>query len=159
MKRFLCCLTGIILPALCAMAQQKNTHHIDWKLAATLPQASAAAKQLGLAGVMAGVHNNVLILAGGANFPDSMPWMGGKKKFYADVYIFRKDDNGKVVNTGKVFTLPFPLAYGGSCSTPEGVVCIGGETPDGLSRKVLLLRWNALADQLQVVWLQQWRKL
>ena len=151
MKRFLCCLTGIILPALCAMAQQKNTHHIDWKLAATLPQASAAAKQLGLAGVMAGVHNNVLILAGGANFPDSMPWMGGKKKFYADVYIFRKDDNGKVVNTGKVFTLPFPLAYGGSCSTPEGVVCIGGETPDGLSRKVLLLRWNALADQLQVV--------
>ena len=133
------------------MAQQKQPHHISWKLAATLPPASGAAEQPGFAGMMAGVHNGRLILAGGANFPGSMPWMGGKKQFYAGVYIFRKDGNGAVINTGKIFTLPFPLAYGGSCSTPQGVVCLGGETPGGISRKALLLRWNVSAAQLQIV--------
>jgi len=36
----------------------------------------------GMAGIIAGAHGGVLIAAGGANFPDKMPWDGGKKIYY-----------------------------------------------------------------------------
>lgn len=35
----------------------------------------------GLAGVFAGVHNNVLLVAGGTAFPEEKPWEGGTKYF------------------------------------------------------------------------------
>lgn len=139
----------ILLLASGVMAQTKQRNHIDWQLAATLPPVAAGAPA-GLAGAIAGTHNGVLIIAGGANFPDGMPWQGGKKKHYTEVYIFRKDDNGHIVNTGQVYHLPFPLAYGASCSTPQGVVCAGGETTDGPTRKVLLLQWQDDRQQLQI---------
>lgn len=147
MKRLIC-ITGILLSAFCMMAQQKKMNHIDWQQAATLPPAVAGVPQPGLAGAVAGIHGDVLMIGGGANFPDGMPWEGGKKKYYTEVYIFRKDEKGHVTNTGQVYHLPFPLAYGASCSTPLGVVCAGGETTGGPVRKVLLLQWNG--DKLHI---------
>ena len=61
-------------------AQNKPFNSIQWKIAAVLPATSGHAKAFGLAGAVCGIHQNALIIAGGANFPDAMPWLGGKKK-------------------------------------------------------------------------------
>jgi len=37
---------------------------------------------MGVAGPLAGVDRGMLLVGGGCNFPDSMPWAGGKKKYY-----------------------------------------------------------------------------
>ena len=121
---------------------KKNTPVIDWKIAGNLPSANGTG--IGLAGPVAGVHNGVLIIGGGANFPDSMPWLGGKKKYHDDVYVFRKENDS--VLFVKSFKLPISNAYSASCSTPKGVCYAGGENSEGLSSKTWMASWN---DTLQ----------
>ncbi|MEJ7826768.1 MAG: kelch repeat-containing protein [Segetibacter sp.] len=132
----------------CMIAKKQVINHINWKVASTLPVPTGADKQPGLAGAWAGVHNHVLIVAGGANFPDTMPWLGGKKKYYTNVYVFTKNVDGNVITVNKTFHLPFPVAYGASCSTSEGIVCAGGENENGISNKVLLMQWNAATTEV-----------
>lgn len=128
----------ILITASTAAQQQQVV--IDWQVAAELPSASKV-KHLGVAGPLTGVHNNVLIVAGGANFPDGMPWLGGPKKYHDAAYIFEKGSKGKlnILSTAK---LPQTLAYSASCSTPQGIVCAGGEDDNGVTNKVTLLQWN-----------------
>src|SRR5258705_10621062 len=71
-------------------AQKRQGYSMQWKIAARLPATSGQLKALGFAGLVAGVHQNVLIGAGGANFPACMPWPGGKKKYYDSFYLFGK---------------------------------------------------------------------
>lgn len=130
-------------------AQENRVNPIQWKVAGELPSLTQE-KALGLAGSVTGVHDDVLIIGGGANFPDGMPWMGGKKKYYNDLYTFKKDDRGKIISTGKTFLLPFNTAYGASCSTPQGLVYAGGENENEISKKVLLIRWNNVAEEIIV---------
>ncbi len=51
---------------------------IDWKELSSLNEINGK-PSLGYAGPVTGIINNHLIIGGGANFPDSMPWLGGKK--------------------------------------------------------------------------------
>src|SRR5690349_12208619 len=85
------------------MAQtEKTAQQIKWKVAATIPPPPGANQQYGLAGTWAGINNDVLLIGGGANFPDGMPWLGGKKKYYSDVYAFRKKKNGSLTAIKKI---------------------------------------------------------
>lgn len=119
----------------CACTQNKiNT--IEWKLAGEIPHTN-----VGVAGPVTGVNNNVFIIGGGSNFPDSMPWLGGKKKYYSQGYIFKKAKEDSLVYF-KLFHLPYSVAYAANCSTPKGIVAAGGENETGISNKVLLLQWN-----------------
>jgi len=52
----------------------------DWTRQPSYPLAP------GMAGIIAGTHGGVLIAAGGANFPDKMPWDGGKKIYYDEIF-------------------------------------------------------------------------
>lgn len=122
------------------MAQKATAIRMDWKIAVAMPPQPGAEKTLGVAGPLAGVHNGVLLVGGGANFPDSMPWLGGKKKYHNEVYVFGK--NGSGMGFLKSCVLPFNTAYGASTSTPQGVVYAGGENEEGISNKVLLVKWN-----------------
>src|SRR5687768_12914680 len=72
-------------------AQDAANNHIGWSVPATLPPPEGATLQPGMAGASAGVHNDVLLIAGGANFPDGMPWEGGQKKHHNDVYVLQRD--------------------------------------------------------------------
>ncbi len=66
---------------------------------------------LGVAGPVTGYSNNVLIIAGGANFPDSLPLeKGGKKKYYNKVYVFKKM-SAQLQNFNTSIQLPFNIAY------------------------------------------------
>ena len=123
-----------------SLAQKKQAIALPWKIAGELPT-SDGRPSLGVAGPVAGVHNNVLIVGGGANFPNGMPWLGGAKKYYNDVYVFEKS-NDSIISSKKIFHLPFTVAYTANCSTPQGIVCAGGENEKGISKKVLLLQWN-----------------
>ncbi len=93
---------------------------VHWSQLPPLPDA------LGVAGPFAGVSGDVLLVGGGANFPDKMPWEGGKKVWHDEVYALASA-TGAWKRVGK---LPHPLAYGVSVTTPSGVVCIGGSDAD-----------------------------
>jgi N-acetylneuraminate epimerase len=92
----------------------------------------------GIAGPIAGAHNGVVILGGGSNFPEAMPWENGKKKYYADINVYSL----KGLDYIETFQLLFSTAYGANCSTPMGIVYAGGENEIGLSDRVLLIQWD-----------------
>lgn len=130
-------------------AQNGTPCAIEWKIAGAVPPAKEGQKPLGVAGAVAGIHNGMLIIAGGANFPDAMPWLGGKKNYDDEGFVFDLDQTGAatVVST---FKLQFPLAYSASCSTPGGIVTAGGENEQGISNKVFLLQWDIATGNILI---------
>ena len=155
-----------ILAALCvAMAsvalagEQAARDYLTWTRLESLPDAAEVDKRLGRAGMFAGVHNDALILAGGANFPvDRLK--DGKKTYYDDIFV--------LVKSGEKYTwirpkaaIGGPLAYGAAVATDAGLVCLGGEwqvhlageTAAGSSEtkfspKVFVLAWDKEARTL-----------
>lgn len=97
-------------------AADLDADDLRWAQLPPLPEAR------GVAGAFAGVSEGVLLVAGGANFPDQMPWRGGKKVWHDTVFELDQT-NGHWRVAGK---LPRPLGYGVSLTTPQGVLCIGG---------------------------------
>jgi N-acetylneuraminate epimerase len=135
------------------IAQINKSVQIDWRIAAILPASPGNYKPLGQAGPLAGIHINVMIIAGGANFPDKAPWLGGKKRYYNDVFVFRKDVKGAVSQLAASFQLPYNTAYGANCSTPQGIVYAGGENEEGISNKVILVQWNTATKSVVIKYL------
>jgi N-acetylneuraminic acid mutarotase len=104
---------------------------LQWKQLAPLPD------RLGVAAPFAGVTDGRLLVAGGANFPDKMPWEGGRKVWHDRVWILDKPD-GKWREAGK---LPRALAYGVSVTTHDGVVCVGGSDSEKHYGNAFRLSW------------------
>lgn len=96
---------------------------------------------IGLAGPVVGIIHDQLIVAGGANFPDAMPWKGGKKKYYKELFVFAKKKDS-IFSMPVKTVLPFSIAYAASCTTPMGIVYAGGENDNGISNKVFLIQWE-----------------
>ena len=103
-----------------------------WTQQPTYPQTP------GMAGIIAGAHAGVLIAAGGANFPDKMPWDGGKKIYYDEIFALAPGDTAWR-SAGK---LPAGRAYSAVVSTAEGIWVIGGENSEHVFQDTLLLRWD-----------------
>ena len=95
-------------------------------------------REKGVAGVLAGHHDGVLIAAGGANFPDQPPWEGGKKKTYADIQVWRPGEQ----TWRSAGELPEPRGYAAVISAPAGVLAIGGENAERVFTDSLWLRWD-----------------
>ncbi len=93
--------------------------------------------RVGLAAPFAGVSGKALVVAGGANFPDKMPWEGGQKAWHDSVYVLPEPAGAWLSAT----RLLRPLAYGVSVTTREGIVCAGGADARQHVRDVFLLRW------------------
>jgi cyclically-permuted mutarotase family protein len=120
---------------------------IQWNIAGVLPLTNG--KALGFAGPVVGMNNDVLIVGGGSNFPDNMPWLRGKKKYYDDLFVFKKNINDSLA-LFKSFKLPFALAYSANVSTNKGVVVAGGENENGISKKVLMVQWNEATQNISI---------
>ena len=114
--------------------------NVEWTGLVPLPPARPDTEQPGVAGPFAGIHGNTLIVAGGANFPDTMPWHGGKKQYHDEIYQLQlpAGADGWQVLTGAE-QLPHPVAYGASASVKAGVVCMGGETESGITDEVFII--------------------
>lgn len=111
-----------------------------------LPSNSELKKSLGFAGMVGGMGEGLIIAAGGANFPDTVPWEGGKKVWSDAIYIF-ESDQWRLTDQ----TLPLPLAYGASVSVPDGVLIIGGENENLTSDQVFLLQYNSSTENLEII--------
>jgi N-acetylneuraminate epimerase len=125
-------------------AQKKQKLTMQWTVAAELPVAANEAKALGVAGAIAGVYKNKMVVAGGANFPDAMPWLGGKKKYTDELYVYAK--KGNAISLQQKAKLPFTIAYAASCTTTKGIVVAGGENENGIRRKAFLLKLTSDAS-------------
>ncbi|SMO85626.1 cyclically-permuted mutarotase family protein [Saccharicrinis carchari] len=101
----------------------------------------------GVAGAFVGVHNNALILAGGSAFPEGKPWEGGQKYFSDAVLVFERDVDGQIQQVQHA-QLPDAIAEGASVMLPEGLLCLGGQTPSGISKQVVLVSW--INNQIQL---------
>lgn len=117
-----------------------NAVELQWSINSRLPLNPEQINQRGLAGSYSGIINNKLVVAGGANFPDSLPWEGGTKHYWSDIYVLSL--NGE--EEWKVFpdTMPRELAYGESITLSEGILLIGGENSNGVYKNVYLLQLN-----------------
>ncbi len=133
----------------CSGSKKTDAEQLAWKVIPSVPAASGQLQQHGLAGAFTGVHQNVLLFAGGANFPEQKPWQGGVKKYWDDVYVLTRNKNDYQWKE-KTFKLPFPVAYGVSISTAKGIFCIGGENESGLLSNVFLLQWDESKQDIRV---------
>lgn len=110
-----------------------------------LPSTAVDTKSLGFAGMLGGTHNGVLIAAGGANFPQGLPWEGGPKVWSDAIYIFQ-EGQWRISAT----TLPMPLGYSASVSTEVGVLCIGGNNEELTTNGVWLLSYNVSTNDVEI---------
>jgi SSS family solute:Na+ symporter len=138
---FVFCVHIMLLTPL--FAQDQKANEIIWSELTKLPAPDINKAHLGVAGVFTGVSHGVLLVAGGANFPDGMPWQGGKKMFEDKIYALKKNGESYTWHTEKIAGLSKKIAYGASVTTPSGIVCVGGETAQGLSKEVFLMNWDA----------------
>lgn len=125
-------LPGLMIALLPVAASGSSSDSLTWRELPPLPD------KLGFAGPYVGVHNGALLVAGGANFPDSPPWEGGAKVWYDTVFVLEKPE-GPWKLVGR---LPRPLGYGVSLSTKKGVVCVGGSDAERHYADVFILRWE-----------------
>jgi N-acetylneuraminate epimerase len=135
-------------------SQNKDFNTVEWKIAAHV-QNPDGTKSLGFAGAINGVHKNVFIVTGGANFPDKMPWEGGAKRYSDEIHVLQKKDGDFIWNKKPKARLPEPIAYCGVTSTDLGVVYVGGENEKGLSNKAHILKWKDSRNDVAILSLPQ----
>jgi N-acetylneuraminic acid mutarotase len=93
----------------------------------------------GFAGSFAGVSHGVLLVAGGANFPEKKPWEGGEKIWYDHIFALQEPRSA----WKQVGRLPRPLGYGVSVSHGESVICVGGSDARGHRSEAFRLEYRA----------------
>ena len=124
-----------------ATGQEQSSTMLSWEELPELPDS------LGVAGPFAGVHEDALIVAGGANFPK--PVWDRNKAWHDTIYVMvRKGDQYQWMNGGKI---PRPMAYGASVSTADGVLCIGGNDSTQTFRDVFLMQFDPDLGQVKTV--------
>lgn len=100
---------------------------LRWRELPTLPQA--------LGGQFAGVADNCLVVAGGSFFR-TPPWQGGSKTWADLIYVLRPGASAWET----AGHLPEPVAAGAAVTTSDGLVCLGGQGPNGHSPRSFRLR-------------------
>lgn len=122
--------------------EQQEMERMEWSVPVELPSPDGTTKQPGVAGPVAGIVNDQLLLAGGANFPDGMPWLGARKVYHDEIYLLQKKKESVMAAVVSKQRLPAPVAYCASVTTPRGLICIGGENEQGITSSVLLITMN-----------------
>lgn len=105
---------------------------LTWKPLPPLPD------PLGVAAPYAGVTGGALLVAGGANFPDRMPWEGGTKVWHDKVWLLERPDAA----WREIGKLPRPLGYGVCVTATDSVLCVGGSDAARHYADAFRLRWS-----------------
>ncbi|MCH2179842.1 MAG: sodium:solute symporter [Mariniblastus sp.] len=148
--RFWFCLIWMLQPVVCAVAQP------DEELSSALRDRSGSERILfealpdlpdafGVAGPVVGVHHDVLIAAGGANFAAATdPDLWEKpKQYHEKIYLLRPNEqspNGFSWEMDESVRLPLKIGYSSVVSTEYGVLSIGGENSEGPQSAVFLIQ-------------------
>jgi len=126
---------AVVASALCAFARVD----VAWGDRFDLPGT-------GVARPFAGTSRGVVLLAGGANFPDKPRVAGGRKVFHDEILAL--DPSAARPAWRLVGRLPRPQGEGGSATTARGVVCVGGAVGrDGAesTSSAFVLSWDGAA--------------
>lgn len=127
MNKIFITLIVVILLNSCNDFKKGETMKISWNTLSEMPPAIEDSVQYGLAGVLAGSFNGKIIIAGGSNFADKFPWLGGPKLYYDDIFILTSDKNDSLKWELPKAKLPYKMAYSASVSTKDAIYCFGGE--------------------------------
>ena len=125
---------------------EKSTPLLQWSKLAELPPESNHGRTVahpGLAGPVAGISNGYLIVGGGSNFPNGLPWEGGAKQYHQKLYLYQliKTEKGDSAILSPVESaLPYPLGYPACVSTTTGIIIAGGENQTGPLSKVAWIK-------------------
>lgn len=92
---------------------------------------------LGFAGMFAGVSKGNIFCMGGANFPDKMPWEGGKKSWHRKIFMFKESAWTELDQT-----LPDENGYGVSVSYQDKIILVGGNNHSGYTDQVISYEWD-----------------
>ena len=124
-----------------ALSKERFRNTISWQELPSLPAAPGQVIQPGLASPFSGVSENMLLVAGGCNFPGEEVWEGGQKAYYDDAFALEHTEAGEYIwHTG--YKIPYKAAYGVSITVPEGVICIGGNNSTEAFSSVFLMKWD-----------------
>jgi len=93
-----------------------------------------AAYAKGVSAPFCGVVGDVLVVAGGANFPDKSLLEGGAKRVYADIWVL---ESGDWVHAG---VLPDSTAYGATFAVDDALILAGGNVCGAPTDKVYELK-------------------
>lgn len=109
---------------------------LTWRVIGYLPEKNGE-PHVGVAGAISGIVQDKLLVAGGANFPEGMPWEGGKKVYQHDVYLY--DIREDMLALFKTSTLDESIAYSANTSAEGLLYVAGGERDSGAVDEVKLL--------------------
>ncbi len=145
--RFQVLLLIIVTPFL-LFAQADYKNEFTWFESIEIPPGDGQVKQYGLASPFAGNSGDVVIVAGGCNFPNVPVVEGGVKKYYNDAFVLVEEDGKPRWLSG--MKIPNETAYGASVNLPEGVLCIGGNNNIETFSSTYLLKWNKNNSELEI---------
>ena len=119
-------------------AQTKYEAPIAWKQSGVLPVQPNGLIHMGLSGVVSGLVGDQIIIAGGNNFPEGLPWEGGIKKYYKRVIVYNNQKD-TLLNTF-TFNLPANVAYAAVAQLKDGIFYAGGENENGPLSSAYLIK-------------------
>ena len=104
-----------------------------------------AAYAKGVSAPFCGMLGQVLVVAGGANFPDKSLLEGGAKRVYADIWAYAE---GAWTHAGN---LPDSVAYGATFPLADALILAGGNVCGTTSDRVYELRLQEGHAELKVL--------
>lgn len=150
----------ILILMLFRLAAAADTTFVTMKISKTpaIPPASGKMIQHGVAGAVIGISGKNLLIAGGANFEDNLPWRGGTKSYHDEAYILSLNKKGEYCWSQSITSLPECMAYSACISVPQGIFSAGGENRNGPVNKAYLFSYrknklisNPLPDLPEVI--------
>lgn len=95
----------------------------------------------GVSAAAAGEIGGTLLIAGGANFPDTPAAEGGSKRFYDEIYALAEGASEWEL----AGSLPHPAAYGAAFVLDDCIIMAGGANAGGTLQDVFRLSVNSCA--------------
>jgi N-acetylneuraminic acid mutarotase len=101
---------------------------------------------MGIAGQSAAIHQNKLYVLGGSNFPEGMPWAGGQKKYFDQLWVYQLDNEIKSIPQTVSLSYPQSIAYATAVLHNHQWIIVGGETPAGRIASVNAMDFSSSVD-------------
>jgi cyclically-permuted mutarotase family protein len=120
----------------------------EWSVLPPLPPLEGMSRQAGLAVPFAGIHNDVLLVAGGSNFSVKPLAEGGEKQYHNNIYVLHNIGKPDAYWEVSAIKFPYRAAHGVSIATTKGIICIGGKNSNQYLSNVTLMSWEPGAKKI-----------
>ncbi len=112
------------------MKKEATKMSLSWSNLPQLSDKDFPDNHPGLAGALIGFSNDNLLIAGGSNFLDALPWNGGTKSYHKAIYTYNTAVKGSSWKKWNV-VLPQNLGYSACVTVGNQIISVGGENETG----------------------------